>query len=125
MKKIGIKLAAIAVLGVAAWAIVSCTTGDSAKAAPKFNYKDAQKPGVVAKIGDQEISEDELIGEARMEIMTREKEIYQIKIERLKKIVEEKVIAKEAKDKNLSLDQYIEKELLKGKLTVSDRKSVV
>lgn len=120
MKKTVIRLGVLSVAAVAAWAVVSCTTGDQAKATPKFNYKDPTKPGVAAKIGDVEVSDDELIGDARMEIMNREKEIYQIKIERLKKVIEEKVISKEAQAKKMTMDEYVEKELLKGKLTVSD-----
>ena len=45
--------------------ITACT--DQAKAKPNFVHKDPPKPGVVAKIGDEEITEDALIGDDKMD----------------------------------------------------------
>lgn len=118
MKKILLKSLVVAVAGSALWILVSCTGGD-ATAEPRFIFKDAPKPGVAAKIGDIEITKDELIGDARMEIMRLEKQIHEIKIARLKKLIEEKMIGKKAEEKKMSLDEYVDKVLMRGKGKVS------
>ena len=49
---------------LAAVAMVACT--ESAKAKISMVFKDAPKPGVVAKINGEEITEEQLFGDAQL-----------------------------------------------------------
>ena len=69
--------------------IVACTS-ENAKAKINFLIKDAAKPGVVAKINGEEITEDQLIGDAQLELMQIKKQEYDLKMGQLNKLVQEK-----------------------------------
>ena len=58
-----IRLSAVGMFSVIAmFAVVTACSNQSAKAKPNFVFKDAPKAGVLAKIGGQEITEEDLIG---------------------------------------------------------------
>ena len=101
--------------------VFACTNSSSAKAKPNYVHKDAPKPGVAAKIGDQEISDEELIGESKLNLLDLEKQIYKLKLNRLKDLIVEKMVGKEAKNAGMSTEEYIEKKIAKGKLSVTDK----
>ena len=105
---------------VSAAVIVACTS-DSAKAKINMLYKDAPRPGVVAKINGTEITEDQLIGEAQLELMQIKKQEYDLKINQLNKMVTERVLGAEAKKEGLaSTEEYINKKVMKGEIKISD-----
>jgi protein-disulfide isomerase len=100
--------------------IVACTS-ESAKAKINFLIKDATKPGIVAKINGEEITEDQLIGDAQLELMQIKKQEYDLKMGQLNKLVQEKFLGAEAKKEGLATaDEYIAKKILKGEIKISD-----
>lgn len=89
----------------------------------KLNYvfKDSPKPGIVAKIGTTEITEDELLsGEARINFIELKKKEYDLKLDQLNKLVQERLIGEEAKKANMSLDDYMKKSVLKKEIKIAD-----
>jgi protein-disulfide isomerase len=105
---------------VSAAVIVACTS-DSAKAKINMVFKDAPKPGIAAKINGEEITDDQLIGDAQLELMQIKKQEYDLKINQLNKLVTERVLGAEAKKDGLAnADEYINKKVLKGDIKISD-----
>jgi len=96
----------------------SCTNSASAK--PKFVFKDAPKGGVVAKVGGKEISEEELLGESKIEFFDLKKKEYELKMERLNALMVELLIGQEAKKAGMTTEDYISKKIMKGDSKVSD-----
>ena len=100
--------------------IMACTS-ESAKAKINFLIKDSTKPNVVAKINGEEITEDQLIGDAQLELMQIKKQEYDLKMGQLNKLVQEKFLGAEAKKEGLaSTEDYISKKILKGEIKISD-----
>ena len=100
--------------------IVACTS-ENAKAKINMVFKDSPKAGVVAKIGGEEITEDQLIGDAQLELMQIKKQEYDLKMSQLNKMVQEKVLGAEAKKEGLaSSEEFINKKILKGDIKISD-----
>jgi protein-disulfide isomerase len=96
--------------------VYSCTNGNSQQL---FKYEKAQKSGVAAKFGDVEITEKELSKGIESEVYETEMRLFQLKEERLKNIALEKVIAQENKGSQISVDEYIEKNIVKN-ISISD-----
>lgn len=111
-------LGSISTALAAAILVVACTD-NSAKAKPNIVTKDSPKAGVLAKIGDTEITEDELIGDAKSELFELKKREYDLKMERVNKLMEEKLIGAEAKKANMPLNEFIDKKVV-GKIKISD-----
>jgi protein-disulfide isomerase len=99
--------------------VLTACTGQ-AKAKPNLVHKDAPKPGVVAKIGDEEISEDMLIGNDKMDFFDLKKREYELRMERLNKLMVDKLIGAEAKKAGMSLDDYLNKKVVGGEIKITD-----
>jgi len=99
--------------------LTACT--DQAKAKPNFVHKDSGKPGVVAKIGDEEITEDALIGDDKLDFFELKKREYDLKMDRLNKLLVDKLVGAEAKKANMSLDDFISKKITGGEIKISDK----
>lgn len=100
--------------------IMACTSG-SAKAKINFLIKDGTKPGIVAKVNGEEITEDQLVGDAQLELMQIKKQEYDLKMGQLNKLVQERFLGAEAKKEGLaSADEYIAKKIVKGDVKISD-----
>jgi len=99
--------------------VISACTGQ-AKAKPNFVHKDAPKPGVVAKIGDEEITEDALIGTDKFDFFELKKREYDLKMDRLNKLLVDKLVGAEAKKAQMPLDDYINKKVVGGEIKISD-----
>lgn len=113
---------ATAILTFLIFAVVTACTNQSARAKPNFIFK-AKPDGnsaAVAKINGEEITEEMLIGDERLEFVDLNKKIYEFKMERLNKMLEEKLIGAEAKKANLPLAEYIEKKVVGGSIKVSN-----
>lgn len=105
---------------VASFVIVACTS-ESAKAKINYIFKTAPKDGIVAKINGEEITEDQLIGDAQIEMMQLKKQEYDLKMQQLQKLLEEKLLGAEAKKAGLpSAQDFINKNILKGDIKISD-----
>jgi protein-disulfide isomerase len=102
-------------------AVMFACTSENAKAKINMVFKDAPKPGIVAKIGNDEITEDQLIGDAQLELMQLKKQEYDLKMSQLNKLVQERVLGAEAKKEGLaSAEEYINKKILKGEIKIND-----
>ena len=100
--------------------IVACTS-ESAKAKINFLVKDASTPGVVAKINGENITEDQLIGDAQLELMQIKKQEYDLKMSQLNKLVQERFLGAEAKKEGIaSVEEFIGKKILKGEIKIND-----
>lgn len=101
-------------------ALLAGCSDSQAKAKPNVITKDnAPAPGIVAKIGDVQITEEELIGDAKSEIFEFRKREYDLRMERLNRLMEEKLIGQEANNAKMPLNEFMEKKVI-GKITVSD-----
>lgn len=114
-RTLGVLSAAI----VTAAVMVACT--ENAKAKINMVFKDAPKAGVVAKINGEEITEEQLVAEAQVEMMQIKKQEYDLKMGLLNKMVSDRILGAEAKKENLaSAEEYISKKVLKGDIKISD-----
>jgi len=116
-KYIKLTLSSVVISTIVFGSFIACT---DSQAVPKPNIvtKDAPKPGIVAKIGSVEITEEELIGDAKNEFFELRKREYDLRMDRLNRLMEEKLIGAEAKKANLSVDEFINKKVV-GKINIS------
>ena len=119
-KYASLSLGTVLVTGLA-FIIVSACTDQQAKAKPNIVQKDAPRPGVVAKIGGEEITEEMLIGDDKMDFFELKKREYDLRMDRLNKLMVEKLIAPEAKAAGMSMDDYISKKVVGGDIKISDK----
>ncbi len=104
-----------------AFAWVAACSNQSAKAKPNFVMKDAPRAGIVAKIGGEEITEEQLIGDDKLDFHDLKKREYELKMDRLNKLLVDKLIGAEAKKAGLATEDYISKKVTKGEIKVSDK----
>jgi protein-disulfide isomerase len=105
---------------VMVFAIVTACSDKQAKAKPNIVTKTAPQAGVLAKIGDEFITEEQLIGEDKMDFFELKKREYDLKMDRVKRMMAEKLLGAEAKKAGLSADEYIDKKVIKGEIKISD-----
>ncbi len=98
--------------------VFSCTSDSRAK--PNFVFKDAPNTSTVAKIGDEVVTEEQLIGSEKLTYLDLQKKIYEFKYRRLTEIMQERLMAQEAKKAGMSVDDYINKKLA-SKISVSKK----
>ncbi|MGK5082158.1 thioredoxin domain-containing protein [Bdellovibrionota bacterium FG-1] len=111
---------ATVLLTAGAFAIVSACTDQQAKAKPNIVHKTAPKPGVVAKIGNDEITEAQLIGDDKLDFFDLKKREYDLKMDRLNKLMVDRLIGAEAKAANMSTEDFINKKVIGGAIKISD-----
>lgn len=105
---------------VMVFAIVTACSDKQAKAKPNIVTKPAPQAGVVAKIGDELITEEQLIGDDKMDFFELKKREYDLKMDRVNRLMTEKLLGAEAKKAGMPLDQYIDKKVVKGEIKISD-----
>ena len=98
--------------------ITACS--DQAKAKLNLVHKDAPKAGVVAKIGSEEITEDQLIGDDKLDFFDLKKREYDLKMARLEKLMIDKLVGQEAQKASMSTEDYINKKILGSEIKISD-----
>jgi protein-disulfide isomerase len=118
-RKSSLALLTVGFTVLGAFSLSACSEGQ-AKAKPNFVVKDGGKPGVVARIMGEDITEEQLIGEEKMDFFELKKREYDLRMERLNKILIDRIIGAEAKKANMALEEYIDKKVAKGKGDVSD-----
>ncbi len=100
--------------------VVACSD-QAARAKPNFLFKDAPRSGVLAKINGQEITEEELIGDAKLSFFDIKKSEYELRMKQLNALLLQKLVGAEAQKANLSLDEYINKKILSGDVKISEK----
>ena len=113
------KLFSLFAIATSVAVLAACS--DQAKAKINLVHKDAPKPGVLAKIGDEEITEDALIGSDKLDFFELKKREYDLKMDRLNKLMVEKLVGVEAKKANMPLEEFIDKKVTKGEIKISDK----
>lgn len=103
------------------FAVIAACTGSQAKAKPNFITKPAPRPGVVAKIGSEEITEEALIGDDKMDFFELKKREHDLRMERLNRLVIEKLVGAEAKKANMPLEEFINKKVVGGDIKISEK----
>jgi protein-disulfide isomerase len=100
--------------------LTACT--DQAKAnKPNFVHKDAPSPEAVAKINGEVITKDTLIGANKLDFFELEKREYDLKMDQLNKLLEDKIIGAEAKKANMSQEDFINKKIYGGPIKISQK----
>ena len=117
MKKL---LLATGAMGLVASALLIACNSEQARAKPNYVTKDAPRPGVLAKIGGQDITEEELIGEDKMDFFELDKRKHELRMDRLNKLIVDRLVGEEAKKANQPLDEYINKKVVKGEIKISE-----
>ncbi len=78
---------------------------------PNFQYKPAPKAGIAAQWGDVEISEAEVMEGIEAEVYEAEQKLYEIKSNKLRSIVMQKIMDQDPAKKGMSNDDYLEKHI--------------
>jgi protein-disulfide isomerase len=100
--------------------VVTACSDTQAKAKPNIITKDTPPaPGVVATIGGQNITEDELIGDAKMDFFEIKKQEYDKRMERLNQLIIQKLVGEKAKEANMPLEDFISKKVVGGDIKIS------
>ncbi len=107
-------------LSVAIFSVMACT-GSSAKAKPNYVFKDAPKPGILAKIAGVELTEDDLVGDDQLTFLELKKKEHAYKMDRLREVVKQKLVGAEAAKAKMSLDEYVDKKIVGGAMSVSNK----
>lgn len=97
--------------------IIACSETNSE---PNFAFKKAPKEGLAAKMGDIEITHTELLAGIETDIFEEEKKIFDIKYDKLKTIIIEKLMEADPKKKDLSTDEYLDK-YIASDVKISDK----
>ncbi|HXH32412.1 MAG TPA: thioredoxin domain-containing protein [Bacteriovoracaceae bacterium] len=97
--------------------LTACSNGTSKTS---YLFKQAPKEGVAAKIGDAEISHDQLVDGIESELFEAESKVFEIKFNRLKSLILQRIMDKDERKKNLTNDQFLEKYISK-EVVVSDK----
>ena len=87
---------------------------------PNIVHRDAPRPGIVAAINGIEITEEQLVGEAKLDFYELEKEKFDLKMKGVKELMADKLIVGEAKKVGMSKIDFIQKTILSGKLKISE-----
>lgn len=111
------------VLSALALVVVFACTGESkAKEKPHFVSKEGQGPaGAAASIDGKAVSDEELMGDEKMEFADVLKKLYDLRMERVGRVLLERVYGDEAKKAGQGLDEYIDTKVLKGDAAISDK----
>jgi len=82
---------------------------------PNFVFKKAPAPEVAAKINGQTITTAELVQGIETDLFEAENRVYEIKLNKLRQIVLEKLIAADPRKAGLSDNEFLEKYVTKAK----------
>jgi len=88
--------------------LVSCNGGNKVAQA-KIPYKKSNDAGVVAKIGNVTITQADMVKGIESDLYAAEKKIFDIKNDRVKHLIMDKLIEQDPNSKGISEKQYIDK----------------
>lgn len=107
-----------AVLGLSmALVLVACSDSTSK---PSYLFKPAVKEGVAAKTGELEISNAEIADGIESEIFEAESKLFEIKFNKLRAVLLQKLMDKDPRKQGLSNDEYLNKYIIKD-VKISDK----
>lgn len=88
----------------------ACSQGNSK---PSYLFKSATKEGVAAKAGDVEITNAELMEGIESEVFEHESKAFEVKFNKLKSLLLQKIMDKDPLKKGISNDEYLNKYISK------------
>ncbi len=91
--------------------VTACSEGTSK---PSYLFKPAVKEGVAAKVGDIEISNAEVMDGIESEVYEFESKSFEVKFNKLKSIILQKVVDKDPRKKGISNDEFLNKYIAKS-----------
>ncbi len=91
--------------------LTACSEGTSK---PSYLFKPAVKEGVAAKVGDIEISNAEVMDGIESEVYEFESKSFEVKFNKLKSIILQKVVDKDPRKKGISNDEFLNKYIAKS-----------
>lgn len=105
---------------VLAAAIGFSSCSQDADSKPNFIFKPAPKNGVVAKIGDVEISEQEMLKGIESQVYDAETKLHELKMGRIRSLVLKSLMEADPRKKDLSNDEFLDK-YIANDVTVSKK----
>lgn len=84
----------------------ACSQGNSK---PSYLFKPAVKEGVAAKAGDIEVTNAELMEGIAAEVFEHESKAFEVKFNKLRGVLLQKIMDKDPRKKNLSNDEFLAK----------------
>ena len=99
-------LASFVVL-IGAFLVSACS--QDAGSRPNFIFKSAPKQGVVAKIGDKMVTEQEMLANIKAQVYDAEMKIFELKMNRIRALLLKTLIERDPRKKGLSNDDFLEK----------------
>tara|TARA_R110002049_G_scaffold60303_2_gene162163 strand:- start:48 stop:1097 length:1050 start_codon:yes stop_codon:yes gene_type:complete len=94
---------------VAASLIGFSSCSQDADSKPNFIFKSAPKTGVVAKIGDTEVTEAEMLKGIESQVYEAEEKLHELKMGRIRALVLKSLMEADSRKKGLSNDEFLEK----------------
>jgi protein-disulfide isomerase len=104
---------AVAGLAISSVAIFACSNSSTAKEKPKYTFKDGGKPGVAVVINGKEFSEEDLIGDQKMEFADALKRLYDLRIARVGALLLQAKYGEDASKAKMDVEEYVETKVLK------------
>lgn len=87
-----------------------CSQGNSK---PSYLFKQATKEGIAAKAGDIEVTNDEVMQGIESEVFEHESKAFEVKFNKLRSILLQKLVQKDPRNKGLSNDEFLTKYIAK------------
>ncbi len=100
----------VVLLALLAFVVAACSDSTSK---PQFNFKQAPKEGLAAKVGDTEITNAQMSDGIESEIYEAEQKLFEIRFNKLKGLIIEKMIESDPRKANLSADEFLNKYISK------------
>ncbi len=97
--------------------LTACSQGNSK---PSYLFKPAAKEGVAAKAGDIEVTSAELMEGIESEVFEHESKAFEVKFNKLRAVLLQKIMDKDPRKKNLSNDEFLAKYISKD-VVVSEK----
>ena len=97
--------------------LIGCSNATSE---PQYKFRKANTSGVAVKAGTIIIEQNELLEPIELDIYKKELEIFEIKFNRAKSLLLEKLVKADPKSKGLTNDQYFDK-YIANKIKISDK----
>lgn len=88
----------------------ACSQGNSK---PSYLFKQAPSAGIAAKAGDVEVTNAELMAGIESEVFEHESKAFEVKFNKLRAILLQKLVEKDPRKQNLSNDEFLSKYIAK------------
>ena len=102
------------------FSIAYLTGCSEATSTPQYKYKEATEDGVALKSGKITVSNEEVMKGIESELFEAQMKVFDIKFNKAKQVLIEKLIAADPKSKSMTRDQYFEK-FIASKVKVTDK----